>query len=208
MTLSTNQIERLREGLTELLDILTTGDAAEGKTGRVLTATVNLDTGEIVKEPEFHNPDNLTPEQVGVKDGWRLLVRDEFINADDNWWNRDYGWWQATVLGLGKPMHGTYRTKRPLPQQPTGKEGAPCAVTSEPLSTGASNSLAESPIPSAGDNSILWTPWGFSLWKHLRGEHGLTLTDSELYEIILKAKEIDGQPFGQHSDKSAGEAKE
>jgi len=32
--------------------------------------------------PPVHNPDNLTPEQIGAKDGWRLLRMDEEIPED------------------------------------------------------------------------------------------------------------------------------
>lgn len=34
-------------------------------------------------DPVQHNPNNLTPEQVGVSEGWRLLDRDEIIMAYD-----------------------------------------------------------------------------------------------------------------------------
>lgn len=31
------------------------------------------------------------------------------------------------------------------------------------------------------------TPWGYDLWAHLHEEHGLTLTESELHDIVRKA---------------------
>lgn len=33
-------------------------------------------------------------------------------------------------------------------------------------------------------------PYGYKLWKHMHDEHGLTLLESELDEIIAIAKEI------------------
>lgn len=34
------------------------------------------------------------------------------------------------------------------------------------------------------------TPWGFELWQHLHCEHGLTLTEDELAQIVRKAWEL------------------
>lgn len=34
------------------------------------------------------------------------------------------------------------------------------------------------------------TPWGFELWQHLHREHGLTLVESELAEIVRKAWQL------------------
>ncbi len=39
------------------------------------------------KTAEGHNPDGLTEDQVGVKDGWRLLNKSELID-----WSRTYGY--------------------------------------------------------------------------------------------------------------------
>lgn len=58
-----------------------------------------------------HNPDNLTPEIIGVEEGYRLLDRDEIkeatsIRGIDMW---DMGvWWKACA---GSSLEYTYRTK-------------------------------------------------------------------------------------------------
>lgn len=41
-----------------------------------------------------------------------------------------------------------------------------------------------------GQNAI--TPWGFELWQHLHQEHGLTLTESEMQEIVRLAEPLTG----------------
>lgn len=33
-------------------------------------------------------------------------------------------------------------------------------------------------------------PWGFALWQHLHQEHGLTLVESELQEIVRLARPL------------------
>lgn len=86
--------------------------------------------------PTPHNPDNLTPEQVGVSDGWRLLDVDE-VNSDFNksnnrsaekWFHIAHGW---HGFWLGTDDKSTYRTKltrtqlreaRGLPQIDSGFE--------------------------------------------------------------------------------------
>jgi hypothetical protein len=72
-------------------------------------------------DPE-HNPDGLTPDQVGVADGWRLLRRSEVrarreLVEVQRWLDAEWcgGTWMASVL------HGTYRTR--LPYGELDKEG-------------------------------------------------------------------------------------
>ncbi len=70
---------------------------------------------------EWHNPENLTPEQVGVSEGWRLLLKDaeralesgtEFLMQDGRWGRfTDYH-------GMSRLDNRTYRTRRPLPAPP------------------------------------------------------------------------------------------
>lgn len=62
-----------------------------------------------------HNPDGLTEEQVGVKDGWRLLVEGELANRNTNpdiqmWMGLQYCWNKASQ---GVLLSSTYRTKQP-----------------------------------------------------------------------------------------------
>lgn len=42
-------------------------------------------------------------------------------------------------------------------------------------------------------NSAEPLPYAYPLFKHMSDEHGLTLIDSELYEIMRICKEIDAQ---------------
>lgn len=63
-----------------------------------------------------HNPDNLTPEQVGVSEGWRLLDEDEVTGASNReidgiqLFLRGREWWGDSNLS-GNGNHVTYRTK-------------------------------------------------------------------------------------------------
>ena len=68
--------------------------------------------------PEWFNPDNLTPEQVGVSEGWRLLtvdeVSDESREYPETQWYEEEGWgctstWSASLGGCC-----TLRTKHPI----------------------------------------------------------------------------------------------
>lgn len=62
----------------------------------------------------WHNPENLTPEQVGVADGWRLVLSDEPTTFPHQ---HGYPCWvdstmcSCCFIGLGL----TYRTREPLP---------------------------------------------------------------------------------------------
>jgi hypothetical protein len=63
-----------------------------------------------------HNPDNLTEEQVGVKDGWRLLEPEE-IHGGNNLTTEmqpwlDEGEWLPCACHGADPDN-TYRTKKP-----------------------------------------------------------------------------------------------
>lgn len=79
---------------------------------------------------ELHNPDNLTDEQIGTDEGWRLLDEDEVIDGDFpelkdiEAWTSDRKW-ESNFYGA--TMIVTYRTKltraelraaRGLPDQP------------------------------------------------------------------------------------------
>lgn len=73
---------------------------------------------EIGEQPEWHNPDNLTPEQYGADEGWRLLLKDEMDGGR--------GGYEYLVLGKWSPGNNpsevactrektSLRTRRPLP---------------------------------------------------------------------------------------------
>lgn len=79
----------------------------------------------------WHNPENLTPEQVEVDKGWRLCCEDEVDDfAHECWINRDSEWVKAGSSG-GKTFKqfaaicpsvvATYRTKAPLPEPVTSE---------------------------------------------------------------------------------------
>jgi hypothetical protein len=66
---------------------------------------------------EWHNPDELSPEQVGVNDGWRLLLESE-TQEDERvdyieLWSPEH---RHFTSGKYYPTDSqTFRTKRPLP---------------------------------------------------------------------------------------------
>ena len=73
-----------------------------------------------------HNPRDLTEDQVEVKDGWRLLAKEEIDNArrttpDIEAWGYQTDGWDCTLWG-GCRTDLTYRTKKPagyfLPKKP------------------------------------------------------------------------------------------
>jgi hypothetical protein len=67
---------------------------------------------------KWHNPENLTPEEVGIADGWRLCLEDEPGNLPDQYLNDDYEWTGGECI-IDTPygnFESTYRTKAPLPQ--------------------------------------------------------------------------------------------
>jgi hypothetical protein len=78
------------------------------------------------KVAEGHNPDNLTEEQVGVADGWRLLTAEEIKGPKGP--GVEYlffpGDWQKAGITGPHRSHNTYRTKAaagrytPQPVQP------------------------------------------------------------------------------------------
>jgi hypothetical protein len=75
---------------------------------------------------EWWNPANLTPEQVGIKDGWRLCLGQEQANLpDEEWCSLDYGWKDAGASSRPYSYFRTrtFRTKAPLPApKPTPEE--------------------------------------------------------------------------------------
>ena len=78
------------------------------------------------KGEEWHNPQNLTPEQVGVKDGWRLALKSEVCDAHPIRYKCEMafsegGAWEGG-LGHGDTVYNTYRTKEPLPLSEEDKE--------------------------------------------------------------------------------------
>jgi len=94
----------------------------------------NTPTGYGVPQPimptpaplaEGHNPDNLTTEQVGVSEGWRLLSVEEVRHRTDQVGRKGFkrtrnieAWDNDTKAWLSEPMFGgdefvTYRTKLP-----------------------------------------------------------------------------------------------
>lgn len=82
-------------------------------------------------EPEHkpHNPDSLTPEQVGVADGWRLLDEDEIL-PPSVWLAQIHAWncendnkWNATGW-VGSNTVITYRTKLSRAELAAKRKGA------------------------------------------------------------------------------------
>lgn len=67
------------------------------------------------KIAEGHNPNKLTEDQVGVKDGWRLLEADELYERPPTYdiqaWIRDEALWDEGYSGCLETE--TYRTKKP-----------------------------------------------------------------------------------------------
>ncbi len=52
----------------------------------------------------------------------------------------------------------------------------------------ATSSQEEDSRDTPGQNAVI--PWGFELWQHLHQEHGLTLTESEIQEIVRLAEPL------------------
>ena len=74
---------------------------------------------------EWQNPDNLTAEQIGIDDGWRLLLKSEI---DASRFTKVCQLWTAGRLWLSRVCGicetGTYRTK--ADQYPVGSLKPPC----------------------------------------------------------------------------------
>jgi hypothetical protein len=75
-----------------------------------------LSTATIVDDAT-HNPDELTNEQIGVKEGWRLITIDEFKNKNSakyrthtQYW-AGYGWRDPYPDNTRFGDSNTYRTK-------------------------------------------------------------------------------------------------
>jgi len=71
---------------------------------------------------EWHNPEKLTPELIGITDGWRLLVQGEPRPVDVFFW--DTRWVMSAIHSdCNISSLYTYRTKAPLPApKPTAEE--------------------------------------------------------------------------------------
>ena len=70
-----------------------------------------------------HNPEGLTPHQIGEADGWRCLYEGEPVPADAQWFDQ-MEWRPVRACGApaGPRDHLTYRTKR---SKPADQEVAP-----------------------------------------------------------------------------------
>lgn len=86
---------------------------------RTLKGIQNPKPSEFPKLPEgmeWHNPNNLTPKQVEVNQGWRLILKSEAggsmpISSCDRW---EHEKWQSGNYGAN--IAASYRTKLPLPE--------------------------------------------------------------------------------------------
>lgn len=101
-----------------------------------------LSFGEPPAGHEWHNPENLTPEQVGIAEGWRLQVKGEERTDATQFWDDDVG--PPHFSNVGKNRCGnamcrrtTYRTKAPLPApKPTAADLEEAALMDAFRSTG------------------------------------------------------------------------
>lgn len=64
--------------------------------------------------PKIHNPDNLTPEQYGAAEGWRLMYVGEQTSTKDQFWSWSE-WKQDHNPGPIQSYHATCRTRTPDP---------------------------------------------------------------------------------------------
>ncbi len=79
---------------------------------------MNSESALIERGPELHNPLNLTDEQIGVHEGWRLLRKEElnavpaFPKNDETIeeWNGEA--WDV-MSTLAHDPYTVYRTRRP-----------------------------------------------------------------------------------------------
>ena len=69
----------------------------------------------------------------------------------------------------------------------TGKMPAPVAPADEEPRIGRTLESKTAPVAPAEKSAA--TPWGYKLFAHMQSEHGLTLTLTELQEIVALAKE-------------------
>jgi hypothetical protein len=65
-------------------------------------------------KPEIHNPDNLTPEQYGASEGWRLLYVGELQPHDSQFFS-PFRIWRYGSDGHHQCSYLTYRTRTPDP---------------------------------------------------------------------------------------------
>jgi hypothetical protein len=81
---------------------------------------------------EWWNFHNATPKQVGVSEGWRLLLKGERIEEGDEFFLNCYRAWESTSRADASAgdNRDTYRTRRPLPVEPESqsceKSQPPC----------------------------------------------------------------------------------
>lgn len=65
---------------------------------------------------EWHNPNRLTPEEIDISNGWRLLCKGEKVGEGDRVYSYSDREWQTSANTGTKPSdYRTYRTKRPVP---------------------------------------------------------------------------------------------
>lgn len=113
---------------------------------------------------EWHNPDGLTDEEVGVKDGWRLCLKTEREHQGCEWFGPASNDWYQHDGGNSLSPFITYRTRRPLPETSTEpKEGGAICAGDQPKSnpenlTRASNAAAGTSNPDQQAASVQ-LPW-------------------------------------------------
>ncbi len=104
---------------------------AELKAARAAFLAVGTPTIKPLQFPDppsgyggWHNPENLTPEQVGIDEGWRLCLKEEQARRGIDEISEIGGPWMV-VEGLAGSLDSdfTYRTREPLPPpKPTPEE--------------------------------------------------------------------------------------
>ena len=93
-----------------------------------MSTTSIKSTTSIASTPdEPHNPDNLTPEQIGIAEGWRLLTKRENeygpqLKEIEAWYEHSLGW--SNIGYEGAHVNVTYRTKL-TPEQLRTARGLP-----------------------------------------------------------------------------------
>lgn len=63
---------------------------------------------------KWHNPDNLTPEQVEIDKGYRLRLESEKVGNSDEFWLTIGAWSKTLHSGYNLEAVYTYRTREPL----------------------------------------------------------------------------------------------
>lgn len=112
--------ERVTEDLEITFDPKTVAQISDGSNVRVVSSVINPD----VLIAGGHNPQKLTEDQVGVKDGWRTLTLEEVKARRDAKSTVDIqclvhsfdtaSWSKGSASGcVGDELNLTYRTKKP-----------------------------------------------------------------------------------------------